>query len=63
MIILNYFKYALEYASFGIRSNAVNADRVHTHFFSEELIQERAAARKLEPSEYFKANLLHTGTS
>lgn len=32
---------------------------MHTQFFSEELIKERAAARKLEPSEYFKANLMH----
>lgn len=45
--IVHWFRlqYALEYASVGIRSNAVNPDRVRTNLFSPELIQQRAAAR------------------
>jgi rhamnose utilization protein RhaD (predicted bifunctional aldolase and dehydrogenase)/NAD(P)-dependent dehydrogenase (short-subunit alcohol dehydrogenase family) len=51
-------QYALDYGSDNIRSNAVNADRVRTGMFSEEFIKERAAARNLEPDDYFKNNLL-----
>lgn len=51
-------QYALEYSPLGIRSNAVNADRVRTNLFSEELIQQRASARNIQPDEYFRSNLL-----
>lgn len=51
-------QYALDYGSYGIRSNAINADRIRTAFFSEDVLKERAAAYGLSPDDYFKNNLL-----
>ncbi|MEE9258092.1 MAG: bifunctional aldolase/short-chain dehydrogenase [Nitrospinaceae bacterium] len=51
-------QYALDYGKFGIRSNAVNADRVRTGLFTEKVIAERSKARGLTPDDYFKNNLL-----
>ncbi len=51
-------QYALEGGPYGIRSNAINADRIRTGLFSKELIEKRAKARGVEPDDYFKANLL-----
>ncbi len=51
-------QYALEGGAHGIRSNAVNADRVRTGLFPEQMVRERAAARGLEPDAYFRSNLL-----
>jgi rhamnose utilization protein RhaD (predicted bifunctional aldolase and dehydrogenase)/NAD(P)-dependent dehydrogenase (short-subunit alcohol dehydrogenase family) len=51
-------QYALDYGQFGIRSNAINADRIRTSLFSEEVVTERAAARGLSTDDYFKSNLL-----
>ena len=51
-------QYALDYGSYGIRSNAINADRIRTALFSEEVLKERAQARGLTPDDYFKNNLL-----
>jgi len=51
-------QFALDYGRDGIRSNAVNADRVNTGLFTEKTVAERASARGLKPDEYFKDNLL-----
>ena len=51
-------QYALDYGREGIRSNAVNADRIRTGMFPDEFIAERAQARGLEPEAYFRENLL-----
>ncbi|MBN1655452.1 MAG: bifunctional aldolase/short-chain dehydrogenase [Deltaproteobacteria bacterium] len=51
-------QYALEGGKYGIRSNAVNADRIRTGLFSEALIEERANARGIRADDYFRANLL-----
>ena len=51
-------QYALDYGKDGIRSNAVNADRVRTGMFTDQFIAERAQARGLKPDEYFRQNLL-----
>ncbi len=51
-------QYALDYGSDGVRSNAVNADRIRTGLFTEKVIRARAAARGLQPDDYFKNNLL-----
>ena len=52
-------QYALEYGQAGIRSNAINADRVNTGMFADGLLEERAAARGLRPEEYLRTgNLL-----
>lgn len=51
-------QYAIDLAPHGVRSNAVNADRVRTGLFSEALIEARARARGTTADGYFKANLL-----
>ena len=52
-------QYALEYGQAGIRSNAINADRVNTGMFSDGLLEERAGVRGLSPEEYLRTgNLL-----
>lgn len=51
-------QYALEGGKYGIRSNAVNADRIRTGLFSVNLIEERARARGLKADDYFRSNLL-----
>ena len=42
-------QYALEYGYAGIRSNAINADRVNTGMFAGGLLEERAGARGQSP--------------
>jgi rhamnose utilization protein RhaD (predicted bifunctional aldolase and dehydrogenase)/NAD(P)-dependent dehydrogenase (short-subunit alcohol dehydrogenase family) len=51
-------QYALDYGAHGVRSNAINADRIRTALFSEEVLKERAEARGLTPDDYFRNNLL-----
>eukprot|EP01125_Pyxidicula_operculata_P011522 TRINITY_DN3773_c0_g1_i2.p1 TRINITY_DN3773_c0_g1~~TRINITY_DN3773_c0_g1_i2.p1 ORF type:complete len:477 (-),score=102.24 TRINITY_DN3773_c0_g1_i2:91-1521(-) len=51
-------QYAIDYGADNIRSNAVNADRIRTNFFSQEDLEKRAKARNLPVEEYFKSNLL-----
>jgi rhamnose utilization protein RhaD (predicted bifunctional aldolase and dehydrogenase)/NAD(P)-dependent dehydrogenase (short-subunit alcohol dehydrogenase family) len=51
-------QYAIDLGKFGVRSNAVNADRIRTGLFSAEIIETRSKARGLTPDSYFKSNLL-----
>jgi NAD(P)-dependent dehydrogenase (short-subunit alcohol dehydrogenase family) len=51
-------QYALENGDAGIRSNAVNADRVRTGLLPADFVAERAAARGLSEDAYFVSNLL-----
>jgi NAD(P)-dependent dehydrogenase (short-subunit alcohol dehydrogenase family) len=51
-------QYALELGKFGIRSNAVNADRIRTGLLDSGDIEARAKARNLEVDDYYRANLL-----
>ena len=51
-------QYALENGDAGIRSNAVNADRIRTDLLPPDMVRERAAARGLDPDAYFRSNLL-----
>ena len=53
-------QYAVEFAGHGIRSLAVNADRIRTPLLDETAIAKRAAARGLKTDDYFRANLLGT---
>jgi rhamnose utilization protein RhaD (predicted bifunctional aldolase and dehydrogenase)/NAD(P)-dependent dehydrogenase (short-subunit alcohol dehydrogenase family) len=53
-------QYAIDYGKDGIRSNALNADRIRTKLFTKEVIAERSTARGLTPDAYFKSNLLET---
>jgi len=51
-------QYALEYGSAGIRSNAINADRVNTGMFADGLLEERAKARGLSTDAYLRSDNL-----
>jgi rhamnose utilization protein RhaD (predicted bifunctional aldolase and dehydrogenase)/NAD(P)-dependent dehydrogenase (short-subunit alcohol dehydrogenase family) len=51
-------QYAIDLGRFGIRSNAVNADRIRTNIFAGGVLESRAAARGLSVDEYFRSNLL-----
>lgn len=49
---------AIDLGPRGIRSNAVNADRIRTKLFDGGVLESRAAARGLSTDEYFRSNLL-----
>lgn len=51
-------QYAVDLAKHGIRSNAVNADRIRTNIFGGGMVESRAAARGISVDEYFRSNLL-----
>jgi len=51
-------QYALDYGADGIRSNAVNADRIRSGILTEDFIAQRAKARGLSEKEYMSGNLL-----
>ena len=57
--LLNLCKqYALDYGSYGIRSNGVNADRIRSGLLNDEMIKSRAKARDVSTEDYMKGNLL-----
>jgi NAD(P)-dependent dehydrogenase (short-subunit alcohol dehydrogenase family) len=51
-------QYALDYGFEGIRSNAVNADRIRSSLLTTEMIKSRSKARGLSEIEYMGGNLL-----
>ncbi len=51
-------QYAIEGADAGIRSNAVNADRIRTNLLDADDVRKRAQARGLDVDAYFRSNLL-----
>src|SRR5208283_168469 len=51
-------QYAVDLGAQGIRSNAVNADRIRTQLFAGGVVESRAKARGLTVDDYFKSNLL-----
>ncbi len=51
-------QYALDYGAAGIRSNAVNADRIRSGLLTDAMIQERSAARQVSGHDYLAGNLL-----
>jgi rhamnose utilization protein RhaD (predicted bifunctional aldolase and dehydrogenase)/NAD(P)-dependent dehydrogenase (short-subunit alcohol dehydrogenase family) len=51
-------QYALDYGSDGIRSNAVNADRIRTGLLDDEMIATRSQARGVSEADYMGGNLL-----
>jgi NAD(P)-dependent dehydrogenase (short-subunit alcohol dehydrogenase family) len=58
-------QYAVDYGGEGIRSNAVNADRIRSGLLTGDMVSERAAARGVSEDDYMSGNLLHrevTGT-
>jgi len=51
-------QYALDYGKFGIRSNAVNADRIRSGLLTGEMVEARAKARGVSAEQYMGGNLL-----
>jgi rhamnulose-1-phosphate aldolase/alcohol dehydrogenase len=51
-------QYALDYGRFGIRSNAVNADRIRSGLLTDEMVAARAQARGISAEVYMAGNLL-----
>ncbi len=51
-------QYALDHGADGIRSNAVNADRIRTGLLTDGMIAERSAARGVSEADYMSGNLL-----
>jgi rhamnulose-1-phosphate aldolase/alcohol dehydrogenase len=51
-------QYAVDYGADGIRSNAVNADRIRSGLLTDDMVAGRAAARGVSEAEYMRGNLL-----
>jgi rhamnose utilization protein RhaD (predicted bifunctional aldolase and dehydrogenase)/NAD(P)-dependent dehydrogenase (short-subunit alcohol dehydrogenase family) len=51
-------QYAVEYGADGIRSNAINADRIRSGLLTEAMIADRSKARGLSEHDYMAGNLL-----
>jgi rhamnose utilization protein RhaD (predicted bifunctional aldolase and dehydrogenase)/NAD(P)-dependent dehydrogenase (short-subunit alcohol dehydrogenase family) len=51
-------QYALDHGGDGIRSNAVNADRIRSGLLTDEMIAQRSKARGLSEANYMGGNLL-----
>jgi len=51
-------QYAVDYGSYGIRSNGVNADRIRSGLMNDKMIRTRAKARSVSTDDYMKGNLL-----
>jgi rhamnose utilization protein RhaD (predicted bifunctional aldolase and dehydrogenase)/NAD(P)-dependent dehydrogenase (short-subunit alcohol dehydrogenase family) len=51
-------QYALEYGSIGVRSNAVNADRIRSGLLDNDMIASRSSARGVSVDDYMAGNLL-----
>jgi rhamnose utilization protein RhaD (predicted bifunctional aldolase and dehydrogenase)/NAD(P)-dependent dehydrogenase (short-subunit alcohol dehydrogenase family) len=51
-------QYAVDYGSYGIRSNGVNADRIRSGLMTDKMIKARAKARSVTAIDYMKGNLL-----
>jgi len=51
-------QYAVDYGSYGIRSNGVNADRIRSGLMTNKMIKRRAKARQVSTDNYMRGNLL-----
>tara|TARA_R110002072_G_scaffold44768_2_gene124907 strand:+ start:627 stop:2675 length:2049 start_codon:yes stop_codon:yes gene_type:complete len=51
-------QYALDHGADGIRSNAVNADRIRSGLLTDDMIASRSTARGLSEDDYMAGNLL-----
>ncbi len=51
-------QYALECGPLGIRSNAVNADRIRSGILTDDMVKSRSAARGVSEEQYLAGNLL-----
>ena len=51
-------QYAVDHGTEGVRSNAVNADRIRSGLLTDEMVKTRSAARGLSEHAYMAGNLL-----
>lgn len=51
-------QYALDYGAQGIRSSAVNADRIRSGLLTDEMVAKRSRARGVSEKDYMSGNLL-----
>ena len=51
-------QYAVDYGSYGIRSNGINADRIRSGLMTDKIIKARAKARAVSTEDYMRGNLL-----
>ncbi len=51
-------QYALDHGADGIRSNAVNADRIRSGLLTDEMVRARSGARGVSEEAYMSGNLL-----
>ena len=51
-------QYAVEFGGAGIRSNAVNADRIKSGLLTQSMVESRAKARGVSADDYMRGNLL-----
>jgi len=51
-------QYAVDHGGDGIRSNAINADRIRSGLLTDEMIESRSKARGVSPDAYMSGNLL-----
>jgi rhamnose utilization protein RhaD (predicted bifunctional aldolase and dehydrogenase)/NAD(P)-dependent dehydrogenase (short-subunit alcohol dehydrogenase family) len=51
-------QYAVEYGAIGVRSNAVNADRIRSGLLTDAMVAQRSAARGVSEKDYMSGNLL-----
>jgi NAD(P)-dependent dehydrogenase (short-subunit alcohol dehydrogenase family) len=56
-------QYAVDLGRHGIRSNAVNADRIRTGLFDAGVLEARSKSRGVSIDEYFSDNLLRRETT
>lgn len=51
-------QYAVDHGAEGVRSNAVNADRIRSGLLTDEMVKARSAARGVSEHDYMTGNLL-----
>ena len=51
-------QYAVDHGAEGVRSNAVNADRIRSGLLTDEMVKARSAARGVSEHDYMAGNLL-----
>ena len=51
-------QYAVDHGAEGVRSNAVNADRIRSGLLTDDMVKTRSAARGLSEHDYMAGNLL-----
>jgi len=51
-------QYAIDYGAEGIRSNAVNADRIRSGLLTDDMVSQRSTARGVSEQAYMSGNLL-----